>query len=369
MKSYHHLYETAISEETRRKAVHKVITGRHKMRNLRRYSANEELTVQKAERWISNYQNAHHYTIEIYDGIKRKRRKILVPTFEELTVQHCLVEAMMPMFRRGMYEHTYASIPDRGSHDAKKLITKWIRRDAKNCKYVLKMDIKQFFPTIPHDRLKERLRKKIHDERFLEILFKIIDVTDVGLPLGFYTSQWLAGWYLEPLDHYIKEVLKAVNFVRYQDDMVIFGANKRQLNKMRQEIQKYMEEELGLEMNAKWQVFRFDRERKGKRIGRDLDFMGFRFWRDRVTLRRSNWYRICRKARRLARKDRTTIYDCRQMMSALGWIKATNVYAAYRRFIRPYVNFQQMKRRISAYDRRKNHAVADRVWITTGISG
>ena len=41
----------------------------------------------------------------------------------------------------------------------------------------------------------------------LDLLFKIIDVTDVGIPLGFYTSQWLSNWFLQDLDHYIKEQL------------------------------------------------------------------------------------------------------------------------------------------------------------------
>ena len=43
-----------------------------------------------------------------------------------------------------------------------------------------------------------------------------------GIPLGFYTSQWLSNWYLQGLDHFIKEQLCAVHYMRYMDDMVVF---------------------------------------------------------------------------------------------------------------------------------------------------
>lgn len=185
MKSYNHLYETAISEETRRKAVHKVILGRKKKAKLKRYIEDEEKAVKDALRWIGEYENEYHTPRMIYDGFRRKQRTIIVPTFKELVVQHCVVEAMKPVFLKGMYEHSYASIPGRGAHLAKKVIEKWIRKDAKNCKYVLKLDIRHFFESIPHDRLKEKIRKKIHDKRLTDLVEKIIDVTDRGLPLGF----------------------------------------------------------------------------------------------------------------------------------------------------------------------------------------
>ena len=91
--------------------------------------------------WINNYENAEHVPVYIYDGITRKERVIIVPTMEELIVQHNVVNALKPMFCKGMYEHSYASLPGRGAHKGKQVIEKWIRTDARNCKYVLKMDI------------------------------------------------------------------------------------------------------------------------------------------------------------------------------------------------------------------------------------
>ena len=72
------------------------------------------------------------------------------------------------------------------------------------------------------------------------------------------------------------------------DDMVVFGSNKRRLHEMRRLVDQYLRDELGLEMNPKWQVFLFHYVRKdGKEVGRDLDFMGFRFYRNRTILRKT----------------------------------------------------------------------------------
>lgn len=365
MKTYNNLYGTLVSEKTRAKAVRNVIRGRKHMKNLNVYAANPTKTVDYAYSWIVNYRKYPHRPIQIYDGISRKKRWIIVPTFEELTVQHCVVSTLMPMFMHGMYEHSYASIPDRGAHKAKKVIENWVKHDEKNCKYILKMDIHHFFDSIPHEILKAKLAKKLKDKNVLELCYKIIDTTEKGLPLGFYTSQWFSNWYLEGLDHFIKEQLGAVHYVRYMDDMVIFGSNKRKLHKMREAIGKYLNDELGLELKDDWQVFRFDfvykvhgkiqYDKKGNPIhhGRDLDFMGFRFFRNKTTLRRSIYYKACRKAKRISRKWGYTVYDARQMLSCLGWIDCTDTYRAYEKYIKPYVKFRLLKHKVSQFDKRK----------------
>ena len=266
-----------------------------------------------------------------------------------------LCNILKPIFMRGMYEHSYGSIPERGGLAGKKVIEKWIKNDRKNCKYVLKMDIRHFFDSVPHDILKRKLNRIIKDEKFLAILFEVINETEIGLPLGFYTSQWLANWYLQDLDHYIKEQLGAVHYIRYMDDMVVFGSNKRKLHKMRNDIARYMNDELGLEMKSNWQVYRFDHfdAKKGKRVGRDLDFMGFRFFCDRTVMRKSIMFKCTRKARRMAKKEHINVYDARQMLSYLGWLDHTDTYNVYLEYVKPAVNIKKLKRRVSADDKRK----------------
>lgn len=187
----------------------------------------------------------------------------------------------------------------------------------------------------------------------LNLLFRIIDATKIGLPLGFYTSQWFANFYMQTVDHFIKEKLGAKHYIRYMDDMVIFGANKKELHRMRDSIAVYLWHELGLKMKENWQVYRFSYVRSDREYGRDLDFMGFRFYRNRTVLRRNIMLKSTRKAKKLSKKDKATIYDIRQMMSYLGWLDYTDTYEMYAERIKPYVNIQYFERRLSRYDKRR----------------
>ena len=346
MKTYSYLYYRCISDDNREIAADDTMKSKRVKKVMRRRHKNVNYLITESEEWLTNYQNDEHTIKIVTDGASHKQREIIIPTPRELMVQHCLVNVMKSMFMCGMYEHSYACIPGRGSHKAKKLIEKWIRK-GHGIKYVLKMDIRKFFGSIPHEILKKKLEEKIKDDRFLDILFKVIDTTDKGLPLGFYTSQWLANWYLQDFDHFVKEQLRAEKYVRYCDDMAIFSNNKRELHNMRRAISEYLSVNLGLELKSNWQIFRFDHDGKG----RDLDFMGFRFYRDRTILRKSILYRITRKARRISCKLRPTIYDARQMLSRLGYLKCTDVYSAYKERIKPFINFGRLKRIVSLYDK------------------
>lgn len=356
MKSYSHLYEKIIDEDNLKLAIKNAIKGRTKKRRkkIKQYIENTDEAVKELKRWIEEYRNDIHTPVQIYDGISRKKREIIVPTFKELAVQHAIVQVLKPIFLKGAYEHSYAATPGKGAHLGKKYMEKWIRKDIRSCKYVLKMDIKKFFPSIPHDKLKDKLARTFRDKKLLQILFEIVDVTDIGIPLGFYTSQWFSNWYLQKLDHYIKEDLKAVYYIRFMDDMVILGANKRKLHRMRDKIENYLNNELGLELKANWQVYRFDHTKGNHTCGKDIDFMGFRFYRKKTTMRRSIMLKATRTARKIARKEKATIYDIRKMLSYLGWITHTDTYRMYLKWIKPYISFQYFKRRMSVFDHKQN---------------
>ena len=364
MRSYGHLFEQFLSDENYYLAVRNATKRkggkRRKCRISMRYRENADIYKDRLLRYAENFKGKTHHAIEIYDGIRRKRRSIVVPSMDEQIVHHMLINVMKPTMMHGMYEHSYGSIPERGPHLAKRRIERWIRHGGRSCKYVLKMDIRKFFDSVPHDRMKESLGRVVRDRRLMRVIEEVIDSapSDRGLPIGFYTSQWFANFYLTGLDHFIKESLGAKYYVRYMDDMVIFGPNKRRLHAVRREVGLYLNEVLGLEMKHDWQVFLFDYPTDGGRKGRSLDFMGFRFWRDHVTLRRSLMLRMTRKAKRLAKKvrdgGRKTVHDARQMLSYLGWIDATDTYEMFRRRVKPYANFRCMRRQVGRYQRRLN---------------
>ena len=81
---------------------------------------------------------------------------------------------------------------------------------------------------------------------------------------GNFTSQWFANFYLQDLDHYIKEKLKVKYYLRYMDDMLLFGRNKKELHKCRVLVDEYLHKE-GLKLKENWQLF--------KTNSRPIDFL------------------------------------------------------------------------------------------------
>lgn len=378
MKSYNHLWEKFLSEENYYTAVHNATCHkggkRRKFRRAQYYRTHADELKPQLMAYAEDFHNDPHKPTLIYDGIRRKQREIIVPSMREQVIHHMVVNVLKPIFMKSMYRHSYGSIPGRGAtarqytghrkgrrskhtQGGKEAVEKFISNHPKDCKYCLKLDVHKFFDSVPHDILLGMFHNIIHDERFLKALDELIEANgkDVGIPIGFYTSQWFANFYLAGLDHYIKEELHAKGYFRFMDDMVIFGPNKHVLHRMRVDIEEYLKTRLGLEINPKWQVFLFHYIRKdGTEIGRFLDFMGFRFYRNRTTLRRVLMLKLTRKARKIGKKKPKTVYDCRQMLSYKGWISPANVYSMYRKWVKPFVSFRQLRKYVGRVQRKEN---------------
>lgn len=259
------------------------------------------------------------------------------------------MQIIEPYMAKGMYEYSCGSIPKRGIHYAQKRVKRWVKRDRKHTKYVLQIDIAKFYPSINHDVLKEFLRKKFKDKDLLWLLDAIIDSVEKGLPIGNYTSQWLANFYLQEFDHMIKKKLNIKYYVRYMDDCILFGNNKKKLHKARKEIEIYLET-IGLNLKHNWQVYRLDK--------RPLDFLGFKFYRTHVTMRKRNSLRIRRRAKKIYKKAYLNFKDSAAMLSYLGWLQHSNSYNYYLKNIKPYVNIKDMKEVISNESRKRNKTQA-----------
>lgn len=340
------------SDNNVRQAINKSSEGKRDRSSVALVYYDQDNQVPVIQDYATHFYNDKHNELDIYDGVQRKVRHIVIPTYREQVVHHMLIQATLPIFTRGMYEHSYASIPGRGGYYGKKTIEKWLKHGRqKNFKYCLKMDIHHFFDSIDHDVLADMLKKHIKDKKILSVYLEVIQATERGLPLGFYTSQWLANWYLQGLDHFIKEQLGALYYIRYMDDMVIFGPNKKKLHWMREQISKYIGVKLHLTLKDNWQVFRFSVISKdGKDLYRPLDFMGYKFYRNRTTVRKSILLKAKRKALKIKKKG-ITEFSARQMLSYKGWFEATNTHEFYEAYIKPCVNFWELSDYISKIEK------------------
>ena len=68
------------------------------------------------------------------------------------------------------------------------------------------------------------------------------------------TSQALAIFYLNDMDHFIKEKLRIKYYIRYQDDFCLFHESKQYLRYCFEEIKKFLEKE-GLKLNNKTRIY------------------------------------------------------------------------------------------------------------------
>lgn len=311
--------------------------------------------VDEVREYIIDFKAPKHKVFEINDGISAKKRNIIVPTVEEILVHHAAVNVLKPIVSKSFYEHSYASIPERGTHAAIKQIKRWIRNDHLNTKYCLKLDIKKFFESVDQDVLIAKLDKIIRDKRYMEILTKIIRTADSGIPLGFTTSQWFANFLLTELDHKIKEEFGAKYYPIFMDDMIIFGSNKRKLHKMKEQIEQYLNEELHLQLKDNWQVFFMDSVCSQKKKGKFLDFLGFKFYRTHIGIRRKIALKVQRKAKRIYKKrqndKRANVHDARQMVTYAGLCKYANCHNWFHNHVLEYVNIKRLRQQVSRYDK------------------
>lgn len=277
----------------------------------------------------------------IKDKTAGKSRVISCPKFWPDQVIHwAVMTPLRHVLSRGVYEHSAGGMPGKGAHSAYKTCRKWIVRDPRNTKYVLKMDVRHFYQSVDNNVLKVALRKIIKDRDALWLLDTIID-SAAGLPIGNYTSVWLSDIYLRGLDRLIKQDLKAVYYLRYVDDMVVFGRNKKDLHKTRKAISEYLKNELRLEMKGNWQVFPLRH--------RDLDFLGYRINRTRTILRKKTSLRIRRRVKKIASKGTVSYRDAAAMVSYFGLMDACNSYNFKVKHVWPNFSKLEMRKVISKW--------------------
>ena len=169
----------------------------------------------------------------------------------------------------------------------------------------MKCDISKFFDNIDHDILIGLLRKKIDDKDTMWLIEKIIRSYEykegVGIPIGNLTSQLFANVYLNKLDHYIKRVLKEKYYIRYMDDFIILGTDKRKLFVAKEKIKEFLKIELKLTLHPKKSEI-FPAES-------GIDFLGYVSKNNKRSLRKATVKRFLkrRKTAKLEKLEKMTV--------------------------------------------------------------
>ncbi len=251
------LFDKIASFSALLEASNRAAKGKSKKCNVAAFLVNQEHEVLKLEHELQSgeYCPGAYRKMEIFDP---KRRTVSAAPFRDRVVHHALYAACGARFENGFIYDSYANRKGKGSHRAVARYERFRNR----FRYVLHCDIYRYFPAIDHEVLKQDLRHRIGCLRTLELIDQIIDASNPqeavnlyfpgddlftpwerrrGIPIGNLTSQFFANVYLDGLDHYCKEVLRAKGYIRYVDDFVLFHNDRDELEKWRRAISRYLE--------------------------------------------------------------------------------------------------------------------------------
>lgn len=256
MKRYGNLWSQVIAFENLLQASRQAQRGKRYRPNVLafNYDLDQELLRLQSELAQKSYTPGSYRTFRIRDP---KSRLISAAPYRDRVVHHALCNIIAPLIERTFITDTYANRSGYGTHRALKRFTQF----ARSSRYILQCDIRKYFPNLDHAILKAILRQKIKCPDTLWLIDRIIDGSNPqgedieyfpgddllnplqrqkGLPIGNLTSQFFANFYLNGFDHFVKETLKAHQYLRYVDDFSLFSDDRSFLEAARVEIERYL---------------------------------------------------------------------------------------------------------------------------------
>lgn len=272
-----------------------------------------------------------------------KPRLVMSQTVYDKIINHFVANYyLIPFLESKLIDSNVATRKNKGSKYAMELIKKYYNKILINnpgCEiFCLKVDISKYFYTIDHEILINMLKKKIYDDDVINVIKVIISETNKdyinenityfnskynvdipfynngkGLSIGAMTSQFLAIFYLNDLDHYIKEELKCKYYIRYMDDFLILDIDKDRLKYCYRSIKEKIAD-LKLKINKKSNIYRSS-------VG--FSFLGYRYQvinnKLKITLKNKTFRKIKKKLMKLYDEDK--ILYTRSLASYYGFFK------------------------------------------------
>lgn len=283
-----------------------------------------------------------------------KKRLISASPYRDRVVHHAVTRILSPIFERSFIFDSYACRAGKGTHAAVDRAQEFAHRFP----YVLKADVRKFFPSVDHEILIDRISRKIKDPHVLDLIRLIVEHSNPqelvnwvfpgddlftsserrrGIPIGNHTSQFFANVYLDALDHFVKERLRMTGYVRYVDDFLVFSHDKRELGEARLRIAEFLEM-LRLKLHPDKSVI--------LPVTAGIRFLGYRVFPTHRLVVKENVRRFRRRVRRMQKlyaAGQIGLNDIkRRLMSWLGHARQADTHIlSHRLFAR--ITFQRAR--------------------------
>jgi len=178
--------------------------------------------------------------VHIPKGDGSQTRPIGIPTFEDKILQRAVAMVLEAVYEQEFHDFSYGFRPGRSALQACEVLDNRLMKMGGG--WVLEVDIRKFFDTVDHGRLREILGRRIRDGALLRLIGKWLNAgvmeglelshPEMGTPQGGVISPLLANIYLhEVIDEwFVRDVqprlVGRAELVRYADDLLFVFSRK-----------------------------------------------------------------------------------------------------------------------------------------------
>ena len=309
----------------------------------------EEIDKLQQELKDESYRPLPSRRVGIQKTGSKEIRPLGIPAVRDRVVQTALLNVIAPIFEHTFHDRSFGFRRGRGTRNALQCVEQLL--NAGNV-FVVDVDLKSYFDTIPKDKLFEIVKTKISDGALLRLIRKYLDQSvmselatwtpETGVPQGAVLSPLLANAYLNPLDHLMAE--SGFEMVRYADDMVVLCRTLEEAQQVMQILQDWTTK-AGLTLHPiKTRIVDF-------RV-KSFDFLGYSF-RGRFRFPRDkNNKRLKDKIRELTkRSDGNSLESIVNRLNPMlqGWFNYFrhcfwNIFDDYDSYLRKRLRAIQVKR-------------------------
>lgn len=307
MKRYNNLYKNIYKLDNIIECFNEVCRNTKNKDKVNTFKQYKSIYISRIYNELKNktYKIGKYNIFYIYEP---KKRRIVSLNMYDKVVNHLISRYILNIsLTPCLIDSNCASRNNKGTSYALNLYFKYrnIMNKKYNKYYILKIDIKNYFGSINKEILKNKIKRRIKDKDALNIVFDTLD-SDKYLSIGFMTSQILGIYYLNDLDHYIKENLKIKYYVRYQDDMILIHNDKNYLKECLIKIEKFLIKEK-LELNKKTRIYKntnnfiflgrniYNKYSKYRNINKKIKYNKYLYLNNKITLNKYISSYICYK--------------------------------------------------------------------------
>lgn len=293
MKSFGGCFEAVMATPNLEAAMRRAARGKRERAAVQQFMVNSELELARLQEELrdGSYCPRPYRQFRILDP---KPRLISCADFRDRVVHHAICAQIAPAIERRLIADNYACRAGKGSHRA---ILR-ARDFAQRYRFFLRVDVRRYYDSIDHAILLGRLERVFRERRLLDLLDRVIrhplpgQSPGKGLPIGSLTSQWLANFYLDECDHWLKEERGVPGYVRYMDDMAVWANDKDTLQALALDLDDRLQQRLAVTL-----------KREATLVAPCSEGMPFLGWRVYPKILRQRASRLRRRRHLLVRRE------------------------------------------------------------------